>query len=227
MTSPRIFAHRGASKAAPENTLEAFRIAREQGAYGVELDVRRTSDGVLVLRHDATLDDGALVRDMCHADLPAVIPTLDEALDECAGMVVNVEIKNHPVDPDFDVTLSIADEVAALLERRQGDDVLLSSFHPPTLERFAECSSVPVGLLTMVDPNAVDGIPMAAANGWVAIHPHDHAVDAELVEAAHAAGVAVNVWTVDDPDRIRALARLGVDAIITNVPGDAIAALAG
>ena len=100
-----VVAHRGASKAAPENTLEAFALAASMGAAMVELDVRRASDGELVIHHNP-FD----VR-------PPGAPTLLQALDLCGalGMEVNIEIKNSPRDPDFDPSDSIAIEVAALL----------------------------------------------------------------------------------------------------------------
>src|SRR5262245_27082175 len=93
---PAVIAHRGASRAAPENTLEAFRLARSLGADAVELDVRRTRDGALAVHHDARLPDGQSVVDLSAAELPRSVPLLDAALDACAGMWVNVEIKNDP-----------------------------------------------------------------------------------------------------------------------------------
>ena len=112
-----VIAHRGASRAERENTLAAFRRAGEMGADAVELDVRRTADGVLVVHHNPGLDDGRVIATMQHGELPAHVPTLTDALDACAGMWVNVEIKNDPTEPDFDPTDSIADETMALLRR--------------------------------------------------------------------------------------------------------------
>src|SRR4051812_33810066 len=89
--SVHVIAHRGASKAERENTLGAFRRARAMGADAVELDVRRTVDGVLVVHHDPL-----------PAELTPHVPTLGDALDACTGMWVNVEIKNDPDEPDFD-----------------------------------------------------------------------------------------------------------------------------
>ena len=80
---PRVFAHRGASQRAPENTVEAFRLAAELGADGVELDVRRSADGALVVHHDPHLPDGRLIAATAFADLPASVPTLAAALDAC------------------------------------------------------------------------------------------------------------------------------------------------
>ena len=132
-------AHRGASRAEPENTLAAFRRAGEMGGDAVELDVRRTSDGVLVIHHNPHLPDERLVAHTAYADLPASVPTLGEALDACAGMWVNVEIKNDPEEPDFDPTDMIADEtVANLLARHDDERWLISCFRIETVDRCRE-----------------------------------------------------------------------------------------
>lgn len=216
----RIFAHRGASADAPENTLDAFRLAVEQGADGVELDVRVGRDGSLVVHHDPDVADGRAIRDLDRGDLPADVPLLDAALDACAGLVVNVEIKNLPRDDDFDATLSVVDSVVSLLRSRDGrDDVIVSCFHLPTLDRVREVApEIPTAFLTYLSPPAADSVPLAVRGGHATIHPHWASVDGALVDAAHAAGLAVNVWTVDDPDELRRLAGLGVDGVVTNVP---------
>lgn len=220
MVTPIVYAHRGASRAAPENTVEAFALAGSLGADGVELDVRRCADLDLVLHHDAALPDGRVVWTTRRVGLPASVPTLTEALDVCAGLVVNIEIKNLPHEPDFDADCAVVDSVVELLSAREGrDDVLVSSFHLATIDRVHSLDpAIPTGLLTFVDPAPTDGVALARDRGHHAIHPHEATVDAALVDVAHAAGLAVNVWTVDDPDRMRALADLGVDGIVTNVP---------
>jgi WhiB family redox-sensing transcriptional regulator len=88
-----------------ENTVDAFAEARRQGAAGVELDVRRSADRALVVHHDAELADGRVIVELSAADLPPDIPLLHTALDACAGMLVNIEIKNVEVDVDFDPDL--------------------------------------------------------------------------------------------------------------------------
>lgn len=225
---PQVIGHRGASASAPENTLAAFRLAVAQGADGVELDVRMAADGLLVVQHDAYLSDGRLVRATLRSDLPPSVPTLGEVL--AAGpWFVNIEIKNDPDEPGHDPSGVLVDAVAAeVAAHRAGGRVLVSSFDWPTVRRVR---SVAPGLATAWlvwtgtpgDPRAWSS--RAAGAGAQALNPQDALVDAELVAAAHGAGLAVNVWTVDDPDRIRALARLGVDAVITNDPAAALAAL--
>ena len=105
---PMVIAHRGASAAHPENTVAAFVGARDAGADGVELDARRTADGHVIVHHDAQLPDGRVIVELAAAELPDHVPSLAEALDACAGMVVNIEIKNWPDDPDFDGTEQVA-----------------------------------------------------------------------------------------------------------------------
>lgn len=220
MATPRIYAHRGASIAAPENTIEAYEAAREQGADGVELDVRRSADGSLVLVHDPTLPDGRSVAGTPADELPSSVPTLEAALDVLVGLVVNIEIKNIPVEPDFDPECVIAEQVVRLLhDRGRADRVVVSSFHLRTIDRVkALDDGIETGFLTLIEPTAAQSVALAADRGHDAIHPYFLFVDGPLVGAAHERGLAVNTWTVDEPDPLRSLAALGVDGIVTNVP---------
>ena len=222
-----MYAHRGASAVAPENTVEAFEMARSLGADGVELDVRRCLDASLVLHHDATLPDGRIIVETGRTDLPDTLPDLAIALDVCADMVVNIEIKNSPDEPDFDPDRAVVDAVVALLdERGRRDRVIVSSFHLPTIDRVKALDpAIATGYLTIIDPMPAEGIELAVAGGHDAIHPHDFTVDQALVELARSAGLALNTWTVDDPDRMVQLAEMGVDGICTNVPDVARAVL--
>jgi glycerophosphoryl diester phosphodiesterase len=226
-----VIGHRGASLAHPENTLDALAGAAAQGAHGVEVDLRRTADGAVVLRHDATLPDGRLVVALDRAELPGWVPDLHDVLDACAGFeVVNLEIKNWPGDPDFDAAESVANAVIEALDARPAmrSRVLVSSFHLPTIDRIHQLDpGVATGWLTI---NLADPAPMIdalAERRHRAVHPHVAFVDAELVARAHQAGLQVNVWTVDDPATIQVLHAMGVDAVITNVPEVAVSALAG
>jgi glycerophosphoryl diester phosphodiesterase len=218
-----VIAHRGASAARPENTVAAFHHARELGADAVELDVRRTADGVLVVHHDAHLADGRAIVETAAVDLPAAVPALTAALEACAGMDVNVEIKNAPGEPDFDAGHGVADQVAAALraclppERIPG--LVVSSFTIDTIDRMrAVDAGLPTGWLTFDLADSAAAVALAAERGHAAIHPYDVFVDRTLVRRAHDAGLRVLVWTVDDPARMAALVDLGVDGIITNHP---------
>ena len=113
---PLVIAHRGASVDRPENTVAAFAEARVQGADWVELDVRLSADGVLVVHHDAHLADGRLIRLVDSDDLPADVPSLAEAFEAAEGMGVNIEVKNLPGDPDFDDVHLVCDSVVGLAE---------------------------------------------------------------------------------------------------------------
>jgi glycerophosphoryl diester phosphodiesterase len=224
-----IIGHRGASAAFPENTLAAFAGAATQGADGVELDLRRTADGGVVVRHDPTLPDGRLVVDLRTDELPDWVPSLDDVLAACADFrLLNLEVKNGPDDPDFDPSEAIAEQVVAALARlpdlREG--VLVSSFHLPTIDRVRELDpGLATGWLTLGMADAMAVLDRAAAGGHCAVHPHVAFVDAAMVERAHELGLQLNTWTVDDPARLRELAELGVDAAITNAPDVALAAL--
>jgi len=223
---PLVIAHRGASAAYPENTLEAFAGAKAAGADAVELDARRTADGQLIVHHDAQLHDGRVIVGLAAAELPDHVPSLAEALDASAGMVVNIEIKNWPDDEDFDETELVAAGVVDLVrEKGWRHDVLISSFHLPTVDRVRELDA---GLATAFLHIRIDGptaLAQAVAHGHGALHPWDPFVSADLVARAHDQGVKVNAWTVDDPDRMLELASFGVDGIVTNLPDLALETL--
>jgi glycerophosphoryl diester phosphodiesterase len=218
-----VIAHRGASVACRENTIAAFERAVAMGADAIELDVRRCGDDHLVIHHDPHLPDGRSIRTTERAALPSEIPDLASALDACDGVVVNIEIKNDATEPDHDPGFWVAERVAAELERRGPDQRwLISSFDQGTV---AACRrllpTVPTALLTGT-ATAADAA-RAARDGHVAVHPWEAAVDESFVRTAHGLGLAVNVWTCDDPDRMRVLIEWGVDGICTNVPDVAIA----
>jgi glycerophosphoryl diester phosphodiesterase len=211
-----VLAHRGANRLAPENTVAAMALAVEHGADGVELDVHRSADGALVVRHDADTPAGLigeLTLAAIRAELPDV-PVLAEVLDVCRGTLVNVEVK----DPDP----SAAEALVELLDVRTGppDDVLVSSFDWATVDRVrAAAPDVPTGLLSFgADPN--DVLAAAVARGHTAVHPDVWTLSnddvAAFVARAHADGVRVNVWTVNEADQVTALRDMGVDAVITD-----------
>ncbi|MGA0239215.1 MAG: glycerophosphodiester phosphodiesterase [Acidimicrobiales bacterium] len=217
--APMVIAHRGAREVAQENTLPAFRMARELGADWVELDVRRTADGVVVVHHDAHLGDGRMVSQLTSGELPAFVPSLAEALEECHGMGVNIEIKNLPSDPDYDADHLVSDAVAGLVHAYLGPErALVSSFNMDTLDRLrAVDPTIPLAYLYAIGEPA-SAIARACAHEMAAIHPYDPLVTATLVERAQDEGLRVNVWTVNDPERMEALVGQGVDGICTDVP---------
>jgi len=228
-----VLAHRGANREAPENTLDAFRRAVALGADGVELDVHRTLDGALVVRHYAATSEGLVLaereRDEIRRALPEV-PDLDDVLDVCEGLLVNVEIKNSPHDADWDPEHHVAELVVELLAGRGGRDrVLVSSFELGSVDHVqALAPDLPTALLTgRMDP--LEGLGVVEAHGHRALHPFVGMIAgpraAEITDRAHDLGVDVNVWTVNDHDELARLAAVGVDALITDVPAVALAAL--
>jgi glycerophosphoryl diester phosphodiesterase len=213
-----VLAHRGASRAARENTIEAFHLAAAMGSDAVELDVRRTADGLLVVHHDPFVADGRSIVTANACDLPEHIPSFDAALDACHGMWVNVEIKNDANEPDFDPTDSIADAtIAALSERRQDDRWLVSSFRLETIDR---CRGIRPSIRTawLVDEIPDDVIATMVSRGHVALHPWVATLLRSHIDVCHGAGIEVNTWTCDDPLRMAELIEWGIDGICTNLP---------
>ena len=230
---PLVLAHRGASRAAPENSLEALRLAGELGADGVEFDVQACGSGELVVFHDRTLGRCcgvagevaatplAELRRLSLDRLPwgargQRIPTLEEWLQAVpSGMFVNLEVKAESLGESSEAGRCVqALEQAGLAER-----ALVSSFHPAALWQARRASAgVPRGAL--VEPGASWRAWLLAgmAAGPRAVHPHHALVTSRRVERWHRLGLTVAVWTVDDPDLARRCLDAGVEAVITNVP---------
>ena len=239
---PLVLGHRGAAAAAFENTIEAFARARVMGADGVELDVRRTVDGVLIVHHDPEIAGvgvlGAMTFTAARAAHPA-LATFAEALQEVNGLLVNVEVKCLPWEPDADTDGSVmrgaldaidAHTTAPATSDATGNTTfVVSSFSLPAVDLAREYApNIATGWLT-------HGQAVAAAAATAAEHGHAWlnpdvasalAAGPDGIAAVHAAGLKVSVWTVDEPDDARALAAAGVDIIITNVPDVILAALA-
>ena len=220
-----VLAHRGANRLAPDNTLAAFARAVELGADGVELDIHRTIDDQLVVRHDAGTPAG-LLAEMTSAEvreaLPEV-PTLAAALDVCAGLLVNVEIKHVPSEGDPGPSDRVAQLLVDLVEERgRRDRVLVSSFDLSSIDQVRSLApDLPTAWLTWgQDPLAA--LRVAESHGHRALHPDLRSVADERADEAatraHERGLELNVWTVNDPDELRRLAAAGIDALITDVP---------
>jgi glycerophosphoryl diester phosphodiesterase len=214
---PLVLAHRGASRAAAENTPDAFRLALTLGADGVELDTRRAARGELVVHHDPELA-GVPVRRLVEPPLPG----LSAALDASAGGIVNVELKT-----DGDVPGGVAAALCGLLRRRGGRDrVLASSFDPVALRTVRVLRpDIPTALVVGPGGDLAAALQEAVRARHHALHPKSELVDRTLVERARALGLALHVWTVNDADELQRLAALGVDGLITDVPDVALAAI--
>jgi glycerophosphoryl diester phosphodiesterase len=236
-----VLGHRGASADAPENTLAAFRLAMEQGADGVELDVWRCATGEVVVAHDEDLSrvggtplriPDAPLRALREVDVGAWkgarfrgerVPLLAEVLEALPGAVVNVELKSRGRD------LALAQAAAEVIWRAgAGGRVVVSSFDWRLLAAFR-----------LASPDVATGLLFEGSRAWrlrlwagllslrpAAVHP-DRALATEArVRAWAARGLAVNVWTVDDPGEAARLSGAGAAAVISNVPGRIRAALA-
>lgn len=227
--------HRGAKAAAPENTLAAFRTALTMGADGVELDVMLSKDGALVVHHDFNLgrtDTGSgPLRQKTLAELKRLdagawmdprfagerIPTLAEVftlLDR--QVIVNVELKTRSWQSDG---LEAA-VVAEIKRSHMVDMVIISSFNPWSLLRVRDLGpTLPLGLLYSPDQ------PLYLRRAWLrplvrpdALHPRHDMITPEFMARARKQRMRVNAWTVNAPDDMRRLIRLGVDGIITDTP---------
>lgn len=238
--TPLIFGHSGAQAYAPSNTLPAFELVVRHGAPGTELDVNRTRDGYPVVLHDFTVDSTTngtgRVTEMTLAEVKALdagswfgpefagvqIPTLDEVFEAVGKQLfINVEVKYLPQESE-----GLEQIVVDCIRRHAMEDrVIISSFSPVALRNIRDLMpDLPLGFLYGKDSpeiiyELIKDVPVEA------LHPEAFLIDAALVEKAHKEGQRVNAWTVNDTAEAKRLADLGVDAIITDVPDQLLAAL--
>lgn len=226
----QVMAHRGASAVERENTTMAFRRAAEMGSHAVELDVRICRSGELVVHHNAVVADSVAINDLRLSELPPYIPTLTQALDACAGMWVNIEIKNDENEPDFDPNDNVAEMVVALLRARDTSQRwLISSFRRQTVDLVHSLwPQLPTAWLTVrvADQDAPALAASLIASGHCALHPFVGNLSRNVVDVMHNNGLAVNTWTCDNPERMSELIDWGIDGICTNTPDVALRVLA-
>lgn len=243
---PRLFAHRGASGTRPENTIEAFAEGLAAGADRLELDVHASADGHLVVFHDEDLDrttDGkGPLRARTLAELKTLdagwgfrdesggypfrgcgirIPTLAEVLDAFPSVALNIEVKHD----DGSTVEAFFDE----LDRHGARDrVLAAAFEDPILRRIR---AVAPDALTSLSGDEVFGFFAAWMSRELADYtppgkafqvPPDHEgmelVTGDFVATAHALGMEVHVWTINDEAEMERLLALGVDGLMTDYP---------
>jgi len=231
MTAPTPFTvigHRGARGHAPENTLLSIDTAIGLGAHWVEFDVQHHADE-LWLMHDLRLDrttngrglltahDAASLRRL-DAGQGEPIPTLRDALDLIEQRVgVNIELKSWD---------GCAAAVAACLrdylaEGWPASKLMVSSFHLPELWEFKQLlPDVPLGMLYCGVP--LDWAGQATELGARALNISAEFVDPKLIADAHARGLKLNVYTVNDPDDLGQMRALGVDGVFTDYPDRAL-----
>ena len=233
LQAPYIFAHRGASAHAPENTLAAFTLAAQQAAPAIEFDVKLTADRQVIIHHDMTLERttdgrGPLASQPLAAlrELDAggwfgpqfkgeKIPLLAEVFEALGRKILmNVELTNYSTPAD-----GLVDAVAEVVRRQKMEEwIMFSSFSAANLARAKRLlPAVPCGYL--LD----GGAPWRKRlEGWLikmeAEHPWLEDATPAAVEKAHRRGRRMHVWTVNDPQEMRRLRAMGVDGIFTDDP---------
>jgi glycerophosphoryl diester phosphodiesterase len=235
LPQPVIFAHRGASAHAPENTMAAFELALEQGADGIELDVKLSADGEVVVIHDPTVErttgGHGRVRDLTLADLRSLdagssfsagfqgekIPTLEEVFEAVGRRTfINVELTNYNTPRDHLV------ESVCMLVKKFGMQkrVLFSSFLPANLSTARNyLPDVPTGLLALSGILRLWPRSFGFAFGrYEALHPNLRNASQQQIYFVHRLNRRVHVWTVNEESDLRRLFRWGVDGVFTDDP---------
>lgn len=226
-----VWAHRGASGHAPENTLPAFELAYTMGADGIELDVQMTRDGIPVVIHDERIDrvsDGSgYVQDFAlqelktfnvNKDFPSygrvTVPTLAEVYDLVKKMdlTINVELKNSEIFYE-----GMEKKVLRLAEEKGlADRVIYSSFNHYSMRKIQQLLPTARTAFLYCD-GILDMADYAGRYGAYAVHPSiRNAQYPNMIEECHARNIKVHVWTVNKKEDFEKMRKLGADAVITN-----------
>jgi len=237
MNQPVIYAHRGASAYAPENTMAAFVKAVELGSGGIELDVHMTKDGHIVVVHDEAIDrtsDGSgKIKDLNFSELLRFdfgrwfsdefvgerVPSLEQVLELLSGWngFLNIEIKSN----DNDIESSV---ISLINMYRMRDKVIVSSFNHYVIVNIKKLDEgIKTGALIM--EMLYKPWEYAKRIGANAIHPYYRAINKEYIEECLENDLEVNVFTVDRPEDVKLFAKTNVSGIITNVPDVALKSL--
>ncbi len=229
----KVWAHRGASAYAPENTLEAFDLAIRQKSDGIELDIQMTKDGKLAVIHDETVgriwDGSGYVKDYTMEELKkfrctrfwpdfgnSVIPELKEVLElvKPSGLTVNIELKTG-VFRYKGIEKEVLKQVKnAGMEER----VIYSSFHHPSIIKVKQLN--PKALTGLLFSDGFINVPgYAKLIGADALHPSlNHLRSKKLIRKAKKKKLPLHVWTVNEKDMMEYLTEQGIEVIITNYP---------
>ena len=232
---PVIFAHRGASAYAPENTLSAFNLAVAQGTDAIELDAKLSADGQVVVFHDATLErttnGTGPVAQKTLAELRALdagtyfsnqfsgekIPLLEEVFEAVGKKTfINIELKNYATPFD-----QLVEKVCALVAKHELEDrVLFSSFNAANLRQAHELMpTVPRGLLALGGWAGAWSRSFGFTFGeYAALHPCFRDVNVQQIQRVHRLKRRIHTWTVNKVEMIKQLKEWGVDGIYTDVP---------
>lgn len=219
---PLVLAHRGASHMRVDNSRSAFEAAIAPGCDGVELDVRATSDGLLAVTHAATVKGYGAVAEHTFNGLNRALEgellQLEQALDILEGLTVNIEIKSDPKEIGW-VPAELTSRLLAkfLSGYSTKSTYIVSSFSVRALEVFADLApGFAIGLLANIGSDLIGRCHVATEIGANYILPHHSGVNADIVKEAHALGLGVITWTVDQSERAVDVAKCLVDGIITN-----------
>ncbi len=232
----KLFAHRGVSGEAPENTLAAFKAAAESGAHGIELDVQLTKDGQIVVIHDETIDrttnGTGYVKDMAWEQLRTYdagswfhpsfqgesIPSLEEVLDVVTAhhdsMIINIELKNDQIDYP-----QLEEKVLELLnEKGMIEQTIISSFNPESLKRVRELDpDIETGFLFEGIPaNILDRIKPLQVN---AIHCEAVFAQSPTGRIVMEMGFPLRVFTINTVEEFQLLKKADVAVVMTDYPG--------
>ena len=212
--------HRGAMAYRPENTMSSFELAIEQGADMFELDAKLTLDGVVVVMHDnkvnRTTNGRGRISQMTAAELKELtiretekIPTLEGVLDRFGDRCeINIELKAKDVGiPSYEL----------VMKKQLVQKVVFSSFDGMELARVKNRDDK-ARLAFLCEDRKLNMVSIAERLGAEVLSPKHKLTKPELVKKAHAAGLKVNVWTVNSPKKMQKFIDMGVDGIITNKP---------
>ncbi len=225
---PKVIGHRGAMAYAPENTLPSFREARRRGASWVEIDVKLTADGVPIVMHDASLERtmgiDRLVAQTPRAELPAEVPTFEQAIGCFAelGLGCNVEIK-----PCEGREAETARAAVATLRRCWPASLpapLLSSFKSVSLAAAREAAPEYARAILLGEIRE-DWRTRAEVVGAVGVNTDGEKLTATRAREIKHAGLALAVYTINDGEAAKALISMGADCVITDMPDVILAAL--
>ncbi|WP_326183374.1 glycerophosphodiester phosphodiesterase [Virgibacillus halodenitrificans] len=236
----KIYAHRGSSLLAPENTMAAFQLAFQQGAQGIETDVQLTKDNIPVLIHDErvnrTTNGKGYVKDYTFQQLKqldagawfntefagATVPSLEEFLKWFGGkpLTLNIELKNNKID--YKNMESIVYDL--LYSYDLLDRTILSTFNPNSVERLRKISQH-LNCALLRSRRKKQLITYAKELGANAIHIKYRLLSNSLVQQCKQQGLQVRVYTVNHPRQIKRCLDLEVNGVITDVPNIALSHL--
>lgn len=235
LPKPIIFAHRGASRYAPENTIYAFERAISLGAAAIELDCMLSKDGIPVVIHDHTLErttngngrvDEHTANDLLRLDAGShfseefkgeKVPLLEEVLQRFGRhLLINIEMKNGHAP--FNALVPVVVELVMRLEMT--DSVLFSSFNPLNLVQLKK--RLPTACVALLVDESFIGRKLASPAFQMVspeyINPSRAFITQDFIAKEHARGRQMNVWTVNDAQEASRFVEWGVDGLITDDP---------